>query len=338
MEYFTEVMQTTTASLVDVYPVLRYLPHFMQPTLKAASNWHKEETKFYLRLWNDVKEKIAQGTANPCFTADLLQAQKEEAFPDKFGAYLAGGSLEAGTDTTSNTLYGFVQAMVLFPDVQKAAQAELDRVVGGRLPVMEDLPELRYIRSCVKESLRWMPTAITGAAPHAAKQDIQFMGYVIPKGSLIVNNVYTIHNDPKRYPNPKKFDPARYLNDTQTASEAALNSDVSKRDHFTFGAGRRLCAGMHVAEQSLFLGISHILWAFDIRPAKDENTGKDLLPDQDKYTEANVCMPAPYSAIITPRSEQKAEKIREEWHKAQNELTEQGQWKQIPQGMKFNAI
>jgi cytochrome P450 len=324
--------------MVDVYPILRYLPTFMLPILKTAAAWHKEEAQFYLQLWNETKERIEQGTAKPCFAVDLIRCQKQEGFTEKFGAYLAGGSLEAGTDTTSNTLYGFVQAMVLHPDAQRQAQAELDRVVGDRMPIADDLPDLPYIRGCMKESLRWMPTAITGAAPHAAQQNCEFMGYTIPKGATIINNVYTIHFDPTRYPNPRKFDPARYLNDTQTSSESALQSDVSKRDHFTFGAGRRLCAGMHVADRTLFLGISRIMWAFDIKPAIDETTKQEILPDPERYTQSNVCMPEPFQASIVPRSSQRAEKVRLEWREAQNELDSNGQWKDIPKGMKFSKI
>ncbi|OAL49782.1 putative cytochrome P450 [Pyrenochaeta sp. DS3sAY3a] len=338
LEYFTEIMQTSTAALADIFPILRRLPMSLVPTIKGAARWHKEETKFYLELWNETKERLAKGRATPCFTVDLLKSQKQEGFTDKFGAYLAGAILEAGTDTTSNTLYGFVQAMILFPDVQREAQAEIDRVVGDRLPDIEDLEHMQYIRGCMKESLRWMPTAITGAAPHAAKADTQFNGYIIPKGATIINNVYTIHNDPNRYPNPRQFDPTRYRDDKTSSAESALGSDVSKRDHFTFGAGRRLCAGTHVADLALFLGISRILWAFDIRPAIDPVTKAKIIPDSDQYTNSNVCMPKPYPGQFVPRSPKKAQMVKSVWEEAAKELDEDGQWKEIPKGMKFQSV
>jgi hypothetical protein len=84
---------------------------------------------------------------------------------------------EAGSDTTSSTLYGFVQAMLCFPDVQKRAQEEIDRVVGpDRLPTMDDEPNLQYIRGYIKETLRWMPTTIIGAVPHAVTQNDYYEG------------------------------------------------------------------------------------------------------------------------------------------------------------------
>lgn len=78
-----------------------------------------------------------------------------------------------------------MQAMVLFPEVAKAAQEELDRVCGDRLPTLEDMPDLPYIHGCVKESMRWMPTDILGV-PHAVIRDDEYMGYTIPKGAGVI--------------------------------------------------------------------------------------------------------------------------------------------------------
>jgi cytochrome P450 len=82
--------------------------------------------------------------------------------------------------------------MILFPEVQNRAQEEIDRVVGhDRMPTMDDAPNLPYIRACVKESLRWMPTIIMGV-PHSVIQDDSYMGYKIPQGATIINNVWCV--------------------------------------------------------------------------------------------------------------------------------------------------
>lgn len=120
----------------------------------------------------------------------MLRAQKAEGFSDDLAGYTSGSLLEAGSDTTASVLYGFIQALLVWPEVQKKAQAEVDRVVGpNRLPTMEDYPDLLYIRCCVKEALRWMPTVILGV-PHAALQDDTYEGYRIPKGASVINNVW----------------------------------------------------------------------------------------------------------------------------------------------------
>jgi cytochrome P450 len=115
--------------------------------------------------------------------------------------------------------------------------------------------------------------------------------------------------DPKRHPNPRAFDPSRYADDLQTASEATSNPDASKRDQFIFGAGRRVCQGMHIAERSLFLGISRMLWAFDFEKVRDE-AGAEITPDIDKLTERLFVYPQPFPCKISPRSEKHAVTIR----------------------------
>jgi len=79
--------------------------------------------------------------------------------------------------------------MLLHPEVQEEARQELDRVCGDRLPTMDDEPNLPYIRCCVKESMRWMPTPVLGV-PHSVIQDDEYLGYKIPKGASVMWNVW----------------------------------------------------------------------------------------------------------------------------------------------------
>lgn len=329
---FANINQTGTAALIDFFPWLRRLPDFLLPTQKTAKQLHKEEKALYLGHWLRAKEDIRKNAIKPCFCVGMFEAQKQEGFSDDQAAYISGTLLEAGSDTTSSTLYAFVQAMLLFPQVQRKAQAEVDRVTGpDRLPIMEDLANLQYIRACMKETLRWMPTTILGAVPHAVTQDDEYMGFFIPKGAGVVNNVWAIHMNAKRYPKPRKFDPDRYKDDCQSFGDAAANPDATKRDTFTFGAGRRICPGIHVAERSLFLGMSRILWAFNIEPALDR-TGKPILPDPDRLTQGFVCMPEEFPAMIKPRSKEKADLVIKEWKDAERVCLdpETKQWLQSP--------
>lgn len=118
--------------------------------------------------------------------------QKEENCSDDLAAYIGGSLLQAGSETTASILVGFVQAMVIFPDVAKTAQAELDRVCGDRMPDLNDVPNLPYIRACAKESLRWMPGFMLGV-PHSVIQDDTYMGYHIPRGSMVIMNVWCVN-------------------------------------------------------------------------------------------------------------------------------------------------
>ncbi|KAI4151746.1 MAG: hypothetical protein LQ341_000851 [Variospora aurantia] len=258
--------------------------------------------------------------------------QKEEGFSDAFAAYISGSILQAGSETTSSILVGFIQAMVIFPEVAKKAQDEIDRICGDRLPDLNDVQDLPYTRACMKESLRWMPLVPLGI-PHATTQDDQYMGYRIPKKATIILNLWTLHLDPKRYPNPREFDPVRFWGDTQNSADSANNPDVSKRDHFVFGAGRRRCLGMHIADRSMFLAISRLLWAFDFKRAIDAKTQQEIIPDMDELIDGVFVLPKPFRANIVPRSGHKAEHVRKEWVGMLELLDEEMQWKAVPEGL-----
>ncbi|OJD35711.1 cytochrome p450 [Diplodia corticola] len=339
---FVALAQTAGAALPDFYPLLRKLPGIFQPRVQQARRLHVAEKALYLSNWLAAKRAVASGTANPCFCVDMARRQARPAtedggggFSDDLAAYMAGTLFEAGSDTTSSTLYGFVQGALLYPACQRRAQRELDAVVGdGRLPTLDDVPRLPYVVACVKEAMRWMPTAALGAAPHAVTQDDEYLGYRIPKGAGVMMNIWAIHRDERRYERPEEFWPDRFDGDTVGIADSATLSDVKKRDQFGFGAGRRICQGMHVAERSLLLGIARLMWGFDITPVIDKATGKPKLPEQDKLVGGLVMLPDKYEACIRPRSERHAEVMRAAWAESKQQLDEKtGQWTKIPESM-----
>ena len=106
--------------------------------------------------------------------------------------------------------------------------------------------------------------------------------------------------------------------------EAAASADASKRDHFTFGGGRRICPGMHLAEKSMFLGISRLLWGFNFAPVEGFVYKTDL-------EEGLVTQYQSFPAKIVPRSEARTQKIREEWRDCGRLLDDEMQWQEVPE-------
>lgn len=129
-------------------------------------------------------------------------------------------------------------AMVLYPETQKKAQAELDAVVGrSRLPTFADFDHLPYIRAMVKETLRWRAVDPLGLQ-HRSIEDDWYEGYYIPKGSVIMANVWAMNRDPEVHGTDYDFfNPSRYLNDKGELDSATL--DTKDEGHVTFGFGRR---------------------------------------------------------------------------------------------------
>jgi len=142
-----------------------------------------------------------------------------------------------------------------------------------------------------------------------------------------------VQNDPRRHLNPRTFEPSRWINDIQNSIEAANNPDVTKRDHFVFGAGRRICQGMHIAERSLFLAISRLLWAFEFGRAVDEITGQEIIPDMSDLSEGLFVLPNLFRANIHPRDASKAQKVKDEWSEVAKLLDKEMQWKTVPEGL-----
>ncbi|KAF2475793.1 putative cytochrome P450 [Lindgomyces ingoldianus] len=328
LDNFSRINSQGHAAIIDFYPILRQIPDWLAPIKREAKEHHKVEKENFLEYWLTAKNAIINKlpSVRPCACVDIVENQKEEGYSDDFASYISGSFLEAGSDTTSSELYGFAQAMLLYPEVQRRVQAEIDAQVGDdRLPTLEDMPKLPYIRACIKETHRWMPTTILGAVPHAVTEEDNYMGYRIPKGASLMTNVWAIHRDPNRYPNPETFVPERYFGDELNSADSAACSDVSQRDHFGFGSGRRVCPGTHVADRSMYLAMSRMLWAFDIKPKKDSE-GNVKMPKQDVFVEGFLAMPVQFEAEITPRSEKRAEIVRKEWEKAKEGLDEDGQF------------
>ncbi|KAL9712316.1 hypothetical protein Ac2012v2_003552 [Leucoagaricus gongylophorus] len=192
-------------------------------------------------------------------------------------------------------------AMALYPQAQKKAQEELDRVIGNRLPEFNDRPNLPYINAMVKESLRWQLVTPLAVA-HMATEADEYNGYYIPKGTTIFGNSWSILHDTEAYKDPFVYNPDRFLKDGK--------DDPAVRDPtaVAFGYGRRICPGRFFAQNSLFIFICHILTVYDIRPALDDD-GKEL-EIKPEMTNGLLSYPVPFSCRITPRSEKAETLIR----------------------------
>ncbi|KAF5008758.1 hypothetical protein FDECE_4995 [Fusarium decemcellulare] len=335
-EKWGKLSGSSSAQLADLYPILQKLPEAIAPNVRYARKLHKVERELYVGHWLRSKKALDDGTGLPCFCNDIYKGQTEHGFSDDAAGYMSGSLLEAGSDTTASTLYGFILALLVWPDVQRRAQEEIDKFVGpNRLPSMDDYDNLLFVRCCVKESLRWMPTVNLGV-PHAVLKDDTYKGYNIPKGATVINNVWAIHMDPERSPNPRVFDPDRFKDDHTTLYQSAVG-DTKKRDNFVFGAGRRMCQGIHIAERSLFLGISRLLWAFNFTSAKDDS-GKPIQYDIEDLVGGITVQPNEFPLQITPRSVEREAVIRSEAEKCGQLLhPKTAQWLKIPEGMAFST-
>ena len=225
--------------------------------------------------------------------------------------------IEAGSETTSSTFNSAIKYLARYPEAQKSAHEELSRVIGdSRSPTFDDEADLPYIRAMVKETLRIRPVANIGS-PHYTTSDLTYKDFFIPKGTVVSINQYAIHYDAGRYEDAAVFRPERYLNHPLKAGAYAGHRDPYVRDHFAFGAGRRICPGMHLAENSLFILLAKVLWAFEIRPPlMADGTEETLDVSDNAYEDGTNTVPKPFKVRFIPRSAERTKALQDEWAQA----------------------
>ncbi|KAK5212184.1 hypothetical protein LTR41_002426 [Exophiala xenobiotica] len=309
--------------LVDSFPALANYRLF-----DLVSNWrtfgaeiHREDSEVWMFFWRRMQAEIDQGTAPHSFGKAFMTSDWQKKGIDELqAAYVLGTMIEAGAETTSIQLNNLIVGVLSRgKEVQQRAHEELDRVIGkDRTPTFEDEENLPYIRAMVKELMRWRAINKFGTN-HYAMQDGWYKGYFIPKGSVVMINTWGIHYNPKRFPEPEKYEPMRFFNHPLSAAEATTVADPEMRDHYAYGGGRRICPGMHVAERSLFINVARLMWGFDLQLAKDEN-GRDIPVDPTfttGYLPGGMAIAKPFVCDIRPRSPHHADVLRRDWEEAQ---------------------
>ncbi|KAF7374544.1 O-methylsterigmatocystin oxidoreductase [Mycena sanguinolenta] len=281
------------AVAVNTFPMLRYLPSWMPGAdfQRYAAECRQLVKEMREAPFHFVKQNMRDGTDSTSVVAKLLESNRydEDAIQDVAGTAYAGGA-----DTTVSSIASFFLAMALHPEIQKRAQTEIDTVIGtDRLPEFEDRPSLPFVEALYREVMRWRPVAPLGVA-HASTADDVYNGYFIPKGTTVISNIWAMTRDESIYPEPEQFNPDRFF----TANGKLNDDDIV----FTFGFGRRICVGRHIADATLWITFVSVLATFSIAKAKDD-TGNMLEIDPNFYSDGLVSNPQPFPCSIIPRSE-----------------------------------
>lgn len=247
-----------TPNVSDFYPALEWLD--LQGIQKKMKEMRTRFDKIFVSMI-ERRQKMSGESESKDFLQFLLQFKDNEAdsktpFTMIHLKALLMDMVVGGTDTTSNTIEFALSEMMNDPPVLKKAKQELDTVVG-RDNIVEEIHinNLPYLYSIMKETLRLHPT-LPLLVPHCPSATSTISGYTIPKGSRIFVNVWAIHRDPSVWENPLQFDPERFING---------NWDFSGNDfsYFPFGSGRRICAGIPMAERMFMYTLASLLHSFD---------------------------------------------------------------------------
>ncbi|KAI9453719.1 cytochrome P450 [Lactarius psammicola] len=277
---------------VDVLPFLRFIPEWFPGGgfHKTAREWRHTLFDMTEKSYGFVLEQMAKGTAVPNMVTNLLDGRKLSPEEEEEIKWAASSLYAGGADTPVLVMSSFLLSMTMHPESQRKCQAELDEVVGNdRLPTFEDRDSLPYLFATLKESLRWGSATPLGA-PHCIEQDDVQDGYFIPKGSIVIANIWHFMHDPEVYKDPMVFNPDRLI---------AKPGKPAEPDPFdiAFGYGRRACPGAQLAQSILFIFAARVLSVFDANKVTINGVVQE---PKSEFTSGVLIRPKPFLSELKP--------------------------------------
>lgn len=163
----------------------------------------------------------------------------------------------AGTDTTSITLEWVMTELIRNPEKMEIARFEVMKLMqNNKRSIQEsDISQLTYLQAVIKETLRLHPPG-PFLIPHQAINDIEVKGYIVPKNAQILCNIWAIGQDPNIWLDPQVFRPERFL-------DVEIDYKGHNFELIPFGAGRRICPGLNLANRMLHVLLSSLIHKFD---------------------------------------------------------------------------
>ncbi|MBV8213452.1 MAG: cytochrome P450 [Verrucomicrobia bacterium] len=197
--------------------------------------------RFDTIVYRMIRERRASSSPEHDLLSALLQVQDEEtgssALTDQEIRDEVVTMLIAGHETTAHALTWTWFLLSQHPQVELKLHAELDSVLNGRLPVVDDLESLPYNRMVFSEAMRLYPPVWIVARRNPNAWSLG--NYTFPPGSFIFLSQYLIQRDPRFFPDPDRFDPERWAPNAVTQRP--------RYSYFPFGGGPRQCLGEGLA-------------------------------------------------------------------------------------------
>ena len=303
IEDLTQIIHRQAACLtrfgfVEAFPVLNRLPHWVAPWRKAGDVLFDVADKIF-----QERMEYGQSSTSYNWAKKISDLRGGQGLPLKERSHLLGLLLEGGFETTTGVLDFFAMASVLYPESTRKAQEELDSVVGqNRLPSFDDISNLPYVNAFIKEVLRWRPV-LPMALPHAPLKDDEYLGYRIPKDAIILPNLLAMDDDSVH--DSYEFRPERWLQHPD-------------QPFYAFGFGGRICPGQKMAQNSLFIAISRMLWGYNASHCYAD--GKKIPIDSLDTARIILACPSPFEASFSIRSPEHQRIVEREWESTDTDV------------------
>jgi cytochrome P450 len=246
--------------VISVFPrfVLPFAGLLHRLPLPATRRFERARARLDGVVYRMIEDRRRSGEDRGDLLSMLLMARDEE----DNGGRMSDAQLRdevmtlflAGHETTANALSWTWYLLAQNPEAETRLHDEIDTVLGGRRPVFEDLPRLRYAEMVLAESMRLYPPA-WGLGRRSLRDQV-LGGIAIPVDSLVLMSPYLVQRDARFFPEPLRFDPMRFTPEAKASRP--------KFSYFPFGGGARQCIGEPFAwmEGVLILSTLAQRWRF----------------------------------------------------------------------------
>ncbi|KAL8494529.1 hypothetical protein ACS0TY_025368 [Phlomoides rotata] len=286
---FKEIVKETfelsgATNVADFVPILRWIGmDRLENRLKAL----KEKRDNFMQDLIDERRKM-NGKKDKTLIDVLLSLQNDD--PDSYSDEIIRGLMQvllsAGTDTSVATMEWTMSLLLNNPECLIKAQAEIDTIGHSRMVDDTDLHHLPYLNAIINESFRMYPAGPL-LVPHESSADCTVGGYRVPRGTMLLVNLWAIQHDPKWWDEPWEFRPERFID------------SKGERDGFVllpFGYGRRGCPGENLAMRVVGLTLASLIQCFEW-----ERIGEEMV-DMSGGTGLTMPKALPLVAKCRPRS------------------------------------
>ncbi|KAL3870431.1 hypothetical protein ACJMK2_038499 [Sinanodonta woodiana] len=258
-----DIFNMSTDVILYVFPFLRFMP------VEVGQKYrHLMETKKELldRFFFLQKDTYVPGCERGLIDALFNIQSQEKSVGDsqwltdsQIKAFIQD-IIDAGLISTRNFLLCIILDLLHHHECVDRMYQEIVDVVGlERSPSLNDRPTMPYAEAVIMEALRYN-THVPFGLPHGAMEDVELEGYKIPKGSMLIPNIWTAHHDPAIWGDPWVFRPDRFLDDN---GELLSPEHPLRQSLVTFGAGKRACVGKNLAKSRIFLYLTTLIQKFD---------------------------------------------------------------------------
>ncbi|KAG6901516.1 hypothetical protein C0995_010939 [Termitomyces sp. Mi166 len=232
-------LDCSPTSLLKEHSAVQYLPSWFPGGgfHLQAKIWGSNLEDMVTKPFDYMKRQLQEGgIEHHCFLSTFLPEISSDPREIHDLKWTASSIAAGGFTTRLSALQAFFCLMALNPEVQIKAHAEIKAVVGiDRFPTFEDRPNLPYINAICREIYRFH-TVVPNGLPHMVMEDDIYDGYFIPKGSIVIANLWNMLRDPETYAEPHTFNPSRFISSEGHAAERDVYDII-------FGFGRRRCPG-----------------------------------------------------------------------------------------------